>query len=77
MHKTSYRGIHRMPAEWEPQISTWIAWPHNKEDWPGKFRKIPIVFAKIIAELSKVQLVNVLIKDKYEKKKGNFFFKYS
>ena len=30
-------GIYRMPAEWEPQRSTWIAWPHNKEDWPGKF----------------------------------------
>ena len=25
----------RMPAEWEPQKSVWIAWPHNKNDWPG------------------------------------------
>ena len=25
----------RMPAEWEPQNSVWIAWPYNKNDWPG------------------------------------------
>jgi len=22
---------YRMPAEWEKQSSTWLAWPHNKE----------------------------------------------
>ena len=43
----SMNGIYRMPAEWEPQKSTWIAWPHNKEDWPGKFSEIPWVFSKI------------------------------
>ena len=37
-----------MPAEWEKQKSTWIAWPHNKEDWPNKFNEIPRVFNKII-----------------------------
>ena len=66
-------GIYRMPAEWEPQKSTWIAWPHNKEDWPGKFSKIPWVFSKIIAELSKVQLVNILIKDKSDQKRVKLF----
>ena len=30
----------RMPAEWEKQKSTWIAWPHNKKDWPDKFEFI-------------------------------------
>ena len=39
MHRN---GVYRMPAEWETQKSTWIAWPHNKEDWPGKFNEIPI-----------------------------------
>ena len=66
-------GMYRMPAEWEPQKSTWIAWPHNKEDWPGKFSAIPEVFIKIIAELSKFQLVNILIKNKSDKKKISFF----
>ena len=32
---------YRMPAEWEPHEATWIAWPHNRTDWPGKFEAIP------------------------------------
>ena len=65
MPKITYKGTLRMPAEWEPQKSTWIAWPHNKDDWPGKFDHIPFVFGKIISELSRVQLVNILVKDKF------------
>ena len=61
MPKIANKGIYRMPAEWENQKSTWIAWPHNKEDWPGKFNEIPMVFGKIVTELSKVQYVNILI----------------
>ena len=48
MPKMPNKGIYRMPAEWERQKSTWIAWPHNKEDWPGKFGEIPKVFGEII-----------------------------
>ena len=29
---------YRMPAEWERHEATWLAWPHNPEDWPGKFQ---------------------------------------
>ncbi|MDQ2869547.1 MAG: agmatine deiminase family protein, partial [Acidobacteriota bacterium] len=25
-----------MPAEWEPHEATWIGWPHNASDWPGR-----------------------------------------
>ena len=57
-------GAYRMPAEWERQKSTWIAWPHNKKDWPGKFKNIPNVFAYITSSLSKVQLVNILVNNK-------------
>ena len=32
----------RMPAEWEPHAATWIAWPHEKTDWPGKFSTDPL-----------------------------------
>ena len=42
----------RMPAEWEPQNSVWIAWPYNKNDWPGLFEKIPNVVGKIIKYLT-------------------------
>ena len=38
----------RMPAEWEPHEATWIAWPHHRADWPGKFAPIPWVYAEIV-----------------------------
>jgi len=59
----------RMPAEWEKQDSTLIAWPHNKSDWPNQFNHIPKVFAEIIAQLSKVQRVYLLIQNKSNKTK--------
>ena len=37
----------RFPAEWEPHDATWLAWPHNHDDWPGKFGPIEWVFAEI------------------------------
>ena len=60
---------YRMPAEWEKQKSTWIAWPHNKKDWPNKFKFIPIVFCEIISRISHQQKVNILIERKSIKKK--------
>ena len=57
-----------MPAEWELQKSTWIAWPHNKKDWPGKFQGIPNVFAVIVSALSRVQLVNILVNNKSDRR---------
>ena len=51
----------RMPAEWEPQKSVWIAWPHNKNDWPGLFEKIPNVVGKIIKYLTKDQRIDLLV----------------
>lgn len=51
----------RMPAEWEPHQATWIAWPHNKEDWPGRFTPIPWVYAEIVRKLSQVENVRILV----------------
>ncbi len=52
-----------MPGEWEPHSATWIAWPHNRSDWPGKFEAIPWVYAEIIRNLSRVEGVNILVDD--------------
>jgi agmatine deiminase len=54
---------YRMPAEWAPHAATWIAWPHNAEDWPGKFQPIPWVYAEIVRQLSRVEDVNILVND--------------
>ena len=53
----------RMPAEWAPHEATWIAWPHNAEDWPGKFQPIPWVYSEIVRHLSRVEDVNILVND--------------
>ena len=53
----------RMPAEWEPHEATWIAWPHNRDDWPGRFAPIPWVYAEIVRKLAAVECVRILIRD--------------
>ncbi len=52
---------YRMPAEWEPHSATWLAWPHNREDWPGKFEPIPWVYAEIIRNLAKHERVELIV----------------
>lgn len=54
---------YRMPAEWERHQGTWLAWPHNQDDWPGKFDAIPWVYADIVRHLSRVEDVNVIVRN--------------
>ncbi len=54
---------YRMPAEWEPHSATWLAWPHNAADWPGRFHPIPWVYCDIIRHLSRVEDVHLLVQD--------------
>ena len=52
-----------MPAEWEPHEATWIAWPHNEDDWPGRFEPIPWVYGEIVRKLSQVEQVRILVQN--------------
>ena len=52
---------YRMPAEWEPHAATWLAWPHNREDWPGKFAPIAWVYCEIVRKLARVERVRILV----------------
>src|SRR6185295_11525209 len=53
----------RMPAEWEPHEATWIAWPHQRDDWPGKFSPIPWVYTEIVYHLALSEMVRILVND--------------
>jgi len=53
----------RMPAEWEPHEATWLSWPHELTDWPGKFSPIPWAFAEIVRHLAAVERVFLLVED--------------
>ena len=43
---------YRLPAEWEPHAATWLAWPHNRETWPGMFERIPPVWTELVRLIS-------------------------
>jgi agmatine deiminase len=54
---------YRMPAEWETHDATWLAWPHNEDDWPGRFEPIPWVCGEIVRKLSQVEKVRILLQN--------------
>src|SRR5262249_36980288 len=54
---------YRMPAEWEQHEATWLAWPHYRADWPGKFEPIPWVYAEIIRYLAQSERVELIVND--------------
>ena len=62
MTETPAQLGYRMPAEWEPHEATWIAWPHNRDDWPDKFAPVPWVYTEIVRHLSRVERVNIVVK---------------
>jgi len=53
-----------MPAEWEPHAATWVAWPHNREDWPGRFAPVPWVYGEIVRKLSRFERVRILVESR-------------
>jgi len=54
----------RLPAEWESHEATWIGWPHNLTDWPGKFAPIPWVYAEIVRKIAPGEVVRILVNSK-------------
>ncbi len=50
-----------MPAEWEPHAATWLGWPHNSTDWPGKLAVIPWVYAEICRKLAQGEILHILV----------------
>jgi len=51
----------RMPAEWARHAATWIAWPHNESDWPGKFAPIRWVYGEFVRLLARHERVRILV----------------
>jgi len=54
---------YRMPAEWEPHAATWLAWPHERRDWPGKLAAIPWVYGEVVRHLVPGERVRILVGD--------------
>jgi agmatine deiminase len=80
-HKTkkdtpAYLG-YRMPAEWERHEATWIAWPHNRDDWPGKFQPIPWIYADIVRHLARGEQVRIIVNDGVHQRSAERTLKYA
>ena len=59
---TTDRGMAvRMPAEWEPHAATWLGWPHNPTDWPGKLPVIQWVYGEICRKLAPGEKLHILV----------------
>src|SRR5215831_17596687 len=66
--RSSAAAIHRgeadgfsMPAEWDPHDATWIGWPHNATDWPGKLAPVQWVYGEIVRKLAPGEIVRILV----------------
>jgi len=57
-----------MPAEWEPHEATWLGWPHNQTDWPGKLDTIRWVYGEIVRRISMGEIVRMLIRNQADKR---------
>ena len=54
----------RWPAEWEPQQSVWLAWPHDASLWPIPLEPVWPTIADLIVELAAVQRVDLLVQNR-------------
>ena len=64
------KNKYRLPPEWETHEATWIGWPNNKADWPGKFQPIPWVYGEIVRYISRGEKVRIVVQSKEHQKKA-------
>ena len=50
-----------MPAEWERHEATWLGWPHNATDWPGKLGAIEWVYGEMVRKIAPGEIVRLLV----------------
>jgi len=55
-----------MPAEWEPHAATWLGWPHNESDWPGKIDTIRWAYGELVRKLTPGETVRLLVRSRAE-----------
>jgi agmatine deiminase len=66
--KTPFELGYRMPAEWEPHAATWLGWPHNEADWPGKLDTIRWVYGEMVRKIEAGEHVRILVNSRMEEK---------
>ncbi|MFT5251778.1 MAG: agmatine deiminase [Flavobacteriales bacterium] len=59
----------RFPAEWEKQQGILLCFPHNGNDWPGKYEAIQWAFVEFIKKVSLYETVFLVVADEKLKEK--------
>ncbi|MHB1146034.1 MAG: agmatine deiminase family protein [Lutibacter sp.] len=59
----------RFPAEWEKQQGLLLCFPHNGNDWPGKYGAIQWAFVEFIKKVANVEAVFLLVANEKLKEK--------
>jgi agmatine deiminase len=54
-------GEKRFPAEWEEQQGILLCFPHNGNDWPGKYEAIRWAFVEFIKKVSLYETVYLVV----------------
>ena len=52
-----------MPAEWQPHAATWMAWPHDDEQWVGMLEPVRREFATFVEAVATREPVDLLVAD--------------
>lgn len=55
--------MRRFPAEWEQQQGLLLCFPHNGNDWPGKYGAIQWAFVEFIKKVTTVETVFLVVAD--------------
>ncbi len=63
------------PAEWEKHEATWLGWPHNASDWPGKFETIPWVYGEMVRKISAAENIRLIVRHKADENFARRIFK--
>jgi len=64
-----------MPAEWERHEATWLGWPHNESDWPGKIDTIRWVYGEMVRKIGQGELVRILVNNKSQERLAKSYLK--
>lgn len=59
----------RFPAEWEKQQGILLSFPHNGNDWPGKYAAIQWAFIEFIKKIARHETVFLVVADENLKEK--------
>ena len=55
---------YKMPPEWFPHHSTWLAWPKNSTTWPDRVIQVQKIYLQLISLLSSHEKIDLLVDKK-------------